>query len=72
MGLPKLTSYERGVELSEDYWSHWPYNGTLVGSSKIDGVKLKIMALEAGYKDLETLEKASTDLVDGARIDCIG
>ena len=71
MNLPKLATY-RNMNPGSKYWSSWPYNGNKVGRSRIDGHKLKSMALEAGYKDKATLDKVFIDLTEGARIGCEG
>ena len=71
MGLPKLKSY-KDCKPGPEYWSRWPKNSCRVGKSRIDGHKLKNLAVETGFKDKEILEKVFVDLTMGAKIGCRG
>ena len=71
VGLPRLEHY--GEESpGEEYWGHWPVNGKNVGKSRIDGDRLRDMAMETGYQDTLTLSKVHADLTQGAKIGCVG
>ena len=69
--IPKLKDY-READPGKDYWSGWPVNKNRIGKSRIDGNKLKVLALDAGYLDIETLGKIHRDLTEGAKIGCTG
>ena len=71
VGLPKLQTYGNYCP-GEMYWKAWPTNNETVGRSRIDGHKLREMAVVAGYGDKQTLSKVFSDLTEGARIGCIG
>ena len=65
MNLPVLKEY-RNARPSKEYWECWPKNYNEVGTTKINGEKLKAMALSLGYSDCETLDKVHKDLTEGA------
>ena len=71
MNLPILQNYS-GYVSDMKYWEYWPKNIQTVGKSKIDGQRLKELALESNFKDLSTLDKVFKDLTEGARIGCVG
>ena len=72
MGLPKLMSYGPDLLPDAEYWSYWPTNYDRVGRSRIDGHRLKELALEVGFWDHDILERAFSDLTNGAKIGCQG
>ena len=71
MNLPILQNYS-GYVSDMKYWEYWPKNIQTVGKSKIDGQRLKELALESNFKDLSTFVKVFKDLTEGARIGCVG
>ena len=61
MGLPRLDNY-KDFKPGPEFWSKWPQNNRSVGKSRIDGHKLKSMAIQTGFKDMVVLEKVFLDL----------
>ena len=68
--VPRLNSYEEKAPLW--YWDLFPENSTKCAKSKIDGDKLREMALESGYTDMEQLNKIVGWIKNGAKIGCHG
>ena len=68
--LPVLKDYKNPA--SVDYWLTFPKNYVRPAISLVNGLLLKDLALQLGYKDRPTLEKAVNDLVHGADIGCRG
>ena len=68
--LPVLESYEGGAPPS--FWQEFPVNLVQPAKAAVDYKKLRAMALEAGFKDLATLEAVCKDLKFGADIGCKG
>ena len=52
--VPRLPSYAKNAPLW--YWDLFPENKVMVAKSKIDGDKLREMALENGYTDTQQLD----------------
>ena len=71
MNLPVLGEYTK-IVTDKEFWNCWPKNNRAVGKTRIQAQKLKVMALEAGFRDNNTLQKVVTDLTEGARIGCTG
>ena len=68
--LPVLDDYRGAAPPS--FWAKFPRNYVQPAVSLIDGVKLRVLALEAGFADLATLDKVCEDLEFGAVIGCSG
>ena len=68
--LPKLNDY--GLKAPDWYWDHFPENLVEESKSLIDGGKLRAMAIECGYPDIEHLDKVIKWIVNGADIGCEG
>ena len=66
--LPVLTDYSKPAPTW--YWKQFPSNYISPATSKIDGDKLKELALAHGYKDYEQLDKVVGWLKNGADIGC--
>ena len=71
MGLLRLADY-RNTRPSGEYWKKWPSNKLAKGTSKINGHKLREMAVANGYRDMTMLETVVTDLTEGAKTGCKG
>ena len=67
MGLLRLADY-RNTRPSGEYWKKWPSNKLAKGTSKINGHKLREMAVANVYRDMTMLETVVTDLTEGAEI----
>ena len=68
--LPVLDSYRGGA--SPDFWASFPCNFVDPAVSLVNGAELRHLALEAGFQDLDTLDKVCEDLEFGAVIGCTG
>ena len=68
--VPRLPSYENKAPLW--YWDLFPENMVKSNKSKIDGDKLRAMALEHGYSDIQQLDKIIGWIKNGAKIGCHG
>ena len=68
--LPVLQDYKATAPPS--YWDSFPRNMQATTSSLVCHTKLRAMALDAGFRDLATLDKVCTDLQFGADIGCRG
>ena len=66
--LPILSDYSKPAPTW--YWNQFPSNFVYPAKSKINGDKLKELALEHGYKDYENLDKIVKWLNEGADIGC--
>ena len=69
--IPVLSDYKGEVSDGE-FWKHWPRNKRKVGKSKLNADRLRELALEAGWRDIDTLDKVYADLKYGASIGCRG
>ena len=68
--IPKLADYQR--KPPDWYWDLFPENGTRQATSKIDPDKLRVLAIECGYKDKRKLDRIVKNIREGARIGCHG
>ena len=66
--LPVLTDYSKPAPAW--YWRQFPSNYVSPAKSKIDGEKMKELALDCGFKDFEQLDKVTKWLKEGADIGC--
>ena len=69
--LPVLNNYRR--ETDERYWNYWPkvtWESSRKYKSKIDPDKLKQMAIDTGFTDMDLLNVVCNDLKVGANIGC--
>ena len=70
MEVPRLASYDKKAPLW--YWDLFPENLVKSAKSKIDGDKLRQMALESGYTDVQQLDMIIGWIKNGAKIGCHG
>ena len=68
--VPRLPTYEKKAPLW--YWDLFPENAVKSTKSKIDGDKLRAMAIEHGYSDIQQLDKIIGWIKNGAKIGCHG
>ena len=68
--VPKLKDYSKSPP--DWYWDLFAENKVKGATSKIDGDKLRRMALECGYSDMVKLDKIVGNIKDGAKIGCHG
>ena len=68
--LPKLSNYEGAAPAA--FWEQFPSNLIMPATSLVCPDRLKHLALEAGWKDLDLLEKICSDLRFGADLGCRG
>ena len=68
--VPKLKDYAKPPP--DWYWDLFPENNQKGATSKIDGNKLRTMALECGYSDMAKLNKIVGNINNGAKIGCQG
>ena len=67
-----MKSYNCVVD-DPDFWGCWPKTNTnMVGKSSVDPDKLRELALEAGWRDMDTLNKVYNDLSMGHILDVKG
>ena len=68
--LPNLDDYS--CEAPDWFWDIFPKNLNEQTNSMIDGEKLRMLAIQCGYSDLEHLDKVVSWVVKGADIGCKG
>ena len=66
--LPILDNYE--AHAPENFWESFPSNFVQPAASSIDHELLRLLALDAGFRDYVLLDKICADLKDGAVIGC--
>ena len=68
--LSVLDDYRKPAPPS--FWDSFPSNLVTPGTSLVNPVKLKVLALQEGFADLALLNKVCDDISNGANIGCRG